>query len=82
MVRETSLSVNDLIYPMFVVHGKNIKKEISSLPGNYHLSVDRLVDDVKEVHALGIPAVLRKRKMRWLAKLIHRMVSFPKQYGP
>jgi porphobilinogen synthase len=58
MVRETSLSVNDLIYPMFVVHGKNIKKEISSLPGNYHLSVDRLVDDVKEVHALGIPAVL------------------------
>jgi porphobilinogen synthase len=58
MVRETSLSVNDLIYPMFVVHGENIKREIPSLPGNYHLSVDRLIEDVKEVHDLGIPAVL------------------------
>jgi porphobilinogen synthase len=58
MVRETSLSVNDLIYPMFVVHGENIKKEIPAIPENYHLSVDRLVEDVKEVRDLGIPAVL------------------------
>jgi porphobilinogen synthase len=43
---------------MFVVHGKNIKKEIPAIPGNYHLSVDQLVNDVKEVRDLGIPAVL------------------------
>lgn len=58
MVRETRLSVDDLIYPMFVVPGTNIKKEIPSLPGNYHLSVDRLLDEVKEIRKLGIPAVL------------------------
>jgi len=58
MVRENSLSINDLIYPMFVVHGEGIKKEIEVLPGNYHLSVDCLVDEVKKVRDLGIPAVL------------------------
>lgn len=58
MVRETSLSEADLIYPMFVVHGKKVKKEIGALPGNFHLSVDRLVDEVKEVQDLGIPAIL------------------------
>jgi porphobilinogen synthase len=58
MVRETSLSVNDLIQPMFVVHGKKIRKEISALPGNYHLSVDSLVEEVEKIRDLGIPAVL------------------------
>lgn len=58
MVRETSLSVNDFIYPMFVVHGSNIKSEIKCLPGIYHWSVDRLVEEVKEVRDLGIPAIL------------------------
>ena len=58
MVRETSLSVNDFIQPMFVVHGSGIKKEISVLPGNYHLSVDSLVDEVKKIRDLGIPAII------------------------
>ncbi len=58
MVRETSLSVNDLILPMFAVPGKGIKREINSLPGNYHLSVDYLVDEVKEVRDLGIPGIV------------------------
>ncbi len=58
MVRETSLSVKDFILPMFVVHGKGIKKEIGALPGNYQLSVDCLIEEVKEVRDLGIPAVL------------------------
>lgn len=52
LVRENSLSVDDFIYPVFVVEGNNIKKEISSLKGNYHWSVDRLnelVDELKEV---------------------------------
>ena len=58
MVRETVLSVDDLIYPMFVVPGTGVKKEISSLPGQYHLSVDKLVEDCKAVRDLGIPAVI------------------------
>ncbi len=58
MIRETSLSVKDLIYPLFVVPGSNIKNEISSLPGNYHWSVDRVLEPVGEAVKLGIPAVL------------------------
>lgn len=42
MVRETTLNSKDFIYPIFVVEGKNIKNEISSMPGNYHYSIDRL----------------------------------------
>jgi porphobilinogen synthase len=58
MVRESTLAVDDLIYPLFVVHGEGVKEEIKPLPGNYHLSIDRLSDEVKEVRDLGIPAVL------------------------
>jgi porphobilinogen synthase len=58
MVKETSLTVNDLIYPLFVVPGKQIKKEMSSLPGQFHYSVDTVTEAAKEVAALGIPAVL------------------------
>lgn len=58
MVRETSISVNDFIYPMFVVHGSGIKSEIKSLPGTYHLSIDHLVEEAKKVRDLGIPAIL------------------------
>lgn len=49
LVRENSLSSDDFIYPIFVVEGENIKNEISSLPGNYHYSIDRLEEVVKEV---------------------------------
>lgn len=58
MVRETSLSANDFIYPLFVTFGKNVRKEISSMPGCYQESVDRLVKHAKEVYGLGIPAVI------------------------
>jgi porphobilinogen synthase len=58
MVRENRLSVEDLIAPLFVVHGRNVKDEIRSLPGNYHLSVDKLLDECRELHELGVPAVL------------------------
>lgn len=58
MVRETSVSVNDLILPLFVVHGKGVKTEIKSLPGNYHLSIDMLIEEAKQVRDLGIPAIL------------------------
>jgi len=58
MVKETSISVDDLIYPMFVVPGENIKEEIDAMPGVYRYSVDNLVKEVKEVYDLRIPAVL------------------------
>lgn len=57
LVRETSLSVKDLIYPLFVVPGEQVKEEIPSLPGQYHLSVDEAVKMAKEAYALGIPGV-------------------------
>jgi porphobilinogen synthase len=58
MVRETKISVDDLIYPLFVRPGKNIKVEISSMPGNYQWSVDLLVKECEEIFKLGIPAVI------------------------
>ena len=58
LVRETALSVNDLIYPMFVVHGHNTATEISAMPGCYQYSVDRLVPAAKELAALGIPGTI------------------------
>ena len=57
MVRETQLSVKDLVYPIFVVAGTNVKEEIPSMPNCYHLSVDKAVDQAKEIAELGIPAV-------------------------
>jgi porphobilinogen synthase len=58
MVRETSLSPSDLIYPLFVTFGKDVRKEIKSMPGCFQESVDRVVKHAKEVYSLGIPAVL------------------------
>ncbi|MFA5701598.1 MAG: porphobilinogen synthase [Desulfuromonas sp.] len=58
MVRETHLRVDDLIYPMFSAFGENIKNEIPSMPGIYQHSIENLVEEAREVHALGIPAVM------------------------
>jgi porphobilinogen synthase len=58
LVRETSLSVDNLIMPFFVVEGEKVKSPISSLPGQFHLSVDNLVLEAKKAWELGIPAVL------------------------
>jgi porphobilinogen synthase len=58
MVRETHLRTDDLIYPMFSAFGKNIKKEIVSMPGIYQQSIEHIVAEAKEVYALGIPAVI------------------------
>ena len=54
MVRETTLSVDNLIYPMFIVDGKGIKEEISSMPGNYRWSLDTLLPEIKECMNLGL----------------------------
>ncbi|MCX6150560.1 MAG: porphobilinogen synthase [Ignavibacteriales bacterium] len=58
MVRETQLGKKDLIYPLFVVHGEKIKNEIKSMPGVFQMSVDVLVEECKEISALGIPAII------------------------
>jgi porphobilinogen synthase len=58
MVRETTVSKNDLVYPMFVIEGENIKQPVDSMPGIYQWSVDRLDEELDRVIAAGIPAVL------------------------
>jgi porphobilinogen synthase len=58
MVRETELNVDHLMYPLFIVPGKNIRREIPSLPGQFHLSVDQLTKEIEDIAQLGIPAVM------------------------
>lgn len=58
LVRETRLSKDQLIYPLFVVEGQKVRQEISSMPGQFQLSLDELAREVEEVAALGIPGVL------------------------
>ena len=58
IVRETTLSPSDFIYPMFVIEGKDKRKEISSMPGCFQETVDHLVKNAKEAYSLGVPAVL------------------------
>ncbi|HEX9156662.1 MAG TPA: porphobilinogen synthase [Syntrophales bacterium] len=58
LIRETKLSVDDLVHPLFVVPGKGVKKPIHSMPGNFQMSVDHMLKEVKQSKDLGIPAVL------------------------
>jgi porphobilinogen synthase len=58
LVRETRLSPERFVYPLFVVHGGGVRREIEAMPGQYHLSVDRLAGEAEEMRSLGIPAVL------------------------
>lgn len=58
MVKETTLSVNDFIYPLFVCEGKSIRHEVPSMPGIYNLSVDEVIKEAKEAENLGIKSVI------------------------
>jgi len=58
LVRETKLSVDDLIYPLFVIHGRGKREPISSMPGQFRLTVDELLREVKEAYGLGVKAVM------------------------
>jgi len=58
LIRETKLSVDDLVFPLFATYGKGVKKPIASMPGNFQMSVDHLVKEVQRTKDLGIPAVL------------------------
>lgn len=92
IVRETKLSKEDFIYPVFVVEGEGIKSEIEGLEGNYHYSVDRLSEFVDSVHFAGIKGVLvfgipeskdRTGKSAWEGNgIVQRAVSKLKQLDP
>jgi len=58
LVRETKLSVDDLVYPLFAVPGKSVKKPINSMPGQFQLSVDYIAREARDAFELGIPALL------------------------
>ena len=58
MARETRLSVKEFVYPVFVTHGSGVRKPIEPMPGCYHLSLDKLTEEVAEAAELGVPAVL------------------------
>jgi porphobilinogen synthase len=58
LVRETSLAVDDLMYPLFVVHGRGVREPIGPMPGQHRFSVDELVKECKDAAGMGIPAVL------------------------
>ncbi len=58
MVQENTLTTSDLIYPLFAVPGTSVAKEVSSMQGVYQLSVDKIVEEAKEVYDLGIPAII------------------------
>jgi porphobilinogen synthase len=58
MVRENVLTTSDLIYPLFAVPGESFAQEVKSMPGVYQLSVDKIVEEAKEVYDLGIPSII------------------------
>src|SRR5712691_7025454 len=58
LVRETSLSPSDFVYPMFVMHGRRQRCEIPSMPGQFQLTLDQLPSEADELQRLGVPAVL------------------------
>ncbi len=58
MVRETRLTPESLVYPLFVCPGEGIRRPIASMPGVFNLSIDRLVEEARESHSLGIPAII------------------------
>jgi delta-aminolevulinic acid dehydratase/porphobilinogen synthase len=58
LVRETRLTPDAFVYPMFVCPGEGVRKEVRSMPGVFNLSVDEAVKEAQEVHSLGVPSVI------------------------
>ena len=58
LVQETHISPSDFVYPIFVTHGRGVRRPIESMPGIFQLSLDYLIQEVEEINALGIPGVL------------------------
>src|SRR5579864_5691656 len=58
LIRETRLTPESFVYPLFVCPGQGVRKEVRSMPGVFNLSVDQAVKEVRDIHALGVPAVI------------------------
>ncbi|AQT67745.1 Delta-aminolevulinic acid dehydratase [Anaerohalosphaera lusitana] len=58
LVRETTLNVDDLVYPLFVCPGESVKRPIKSMPGCFHFSPDKIIEEAKEIAHMGIPAIM------------------------
>src|SRR5437773_5518762 len=58
IVRETSLAPDDFMYPLFITHGRGVREAITSMPGQYRLSIDEAIKEAKDTAGMGIPAVL------------------------
>src|SRR5687768_10565345 len=58
LVAETRLDARDFVYPLFVTHGRGVRTEIASMPGQYQLSLDQLAGEARDLRELGVPAVL------------------------
>ena len=78
MVRETRISADTLIYPMFVMEGTNIKEEIATMPGQYRWSIDRMDEILQE---LFCSLAFRRKNMKLVAVLGHKMALFSRQFA-
>jgi porphobilinogen synthase len=58
MIRETELSPSDFIYPLFVTEGRGVRRPVMSMPGIYNLSIENAVEEARQAHSLGVPAVI------------------------
>src|SRR6201988_4427647 len=58
MVRETRLTPDSFVYPLFICPGEGVRKEVRSMPGVFNLSVDEAVKEAREVKSLGIPSII------------------------
>src|SRR2546426_6814862 len=85
LVRETRLSPEAFVYPLFVCPGEGVRKEVRSMPGVFNFSIDEAVKEAGEARSLGVPAVVlldcRERKMRWRLGRGQPIESCSKQRG-
>jgi porphobilinogen synthase len=58
MIRETELSPSDFIYPLFITEGRGVRRPVTSMPGIYNLSIDNALEEARQAHSLGVPAVI------------------------
>lgn len=85
MIHEYDVNLSDLIYPVFVVEGEDVKEKIPSMPGIFHHSLDTFKVHLKEIWDSGVRSILflacRIIKMRWAARLIIKMESYSGRFG-
>ena len=81
LVRETRLSAEQLVMPLFVRAGKNVRAQIPSMPGQFQLSVDQLLNEAQDLHAHGVPAVLLLSCTTTITVALPPLVTVPRSQG-